>query len=714
MGVGKFYKNLRLKYQLMLLMLVIIVIPIVVISSVVYVLSKNEIVSQIESSLKEQSSIITQNISNVNYFNKEKLKGDLNIIRDMMNAKGSPEISVDNNLILAGKGQTQYEKDDNGKILNVKVAEGEKYILNNNFEICDKIFSLTGDTCSIFQLKDFAGENKDDAASIGWNAKQAFYRISTNVEKQDGSRALGTIIGRDAFNELLNSESYYGNVSVSGTGYLAIYEPIKDLNGKIVGALAIGAKEQDILDTTKTALASRVIGKNGYVWIVDENGLFVLSKKRGMDGENVLNYSEGGANFKNILDMSKTMNEGEIAMVNYKFKDKDEPYQNDKKAAIVYQPDRKWTIGASIPTSDYAGNLNRLLYIIIGISLASLAFGFIVVSFFSNYFVNLFVTLERQFNSIDQGDLNIRIDKSLVDNNSEIGKLARSFYKMVDSLKAIITTIKSNISTTAASAEQLSTSAQQVNASMQQFSSTIEVVAKGASRVSSGAQEVQEISSKTSESAEKGGRSTQTVKDKMSSINVTTKEGADKMKILGERSNKISDIVNTISGISEQTNLLALNAAIEAARAGEAGRGFAVVADEVRKLAEESRTATEQIAVLIEDIKKEIISSVETMDRNYVQVTEGNQSIQEALKSFETIPVLVDNVSQSLTKMVASAEENATGANLLNSSVQQVTSAMQQVSSAAQQLSANAEELSRLSNRFKVDSGAASPAPAAN
>ncbi len=200
----------------------------------------------------------------------------------------------------------------------------------------------------------------------------------------------------------------------------------------------------------------------------------------------------------------------------------------------------------------------------------------------------------------------------------------------------------------------------------------------------------------------------------MSSINVTTKEGADKMKILGERSNKISDIVNTISGISEQTNLLALNAAIEAARAGEAGRGFAVVADEVRKLAEESRTATEQIAVLIEDIKKEIISSVETMDRNYVQVTEGNQSIQEALKSFETIPVLVDNVSQSLTKMVASAEENATGANLLNSSVQQVTSAMQQVSSAAQQLSANAEELSRLSNRFKVDSGAAPPAPAAN
>ena len=111
-----------------------------------------------------------------------------------------------------------------------------------------------------------------------------------------------------------------------------------------------------------------------------------------------------------------------------------------------------------------------------------------------------------------------------------------------------------------------------------------------------------------------------------------------KISALGEKSKEIGNIVDTINQISEQTNLLALNAAIEAARAGEAGRGFAVVADEVRKLAEESGNATQQISNLIKSIRDEIDGAVKSMSENTAQVEEGSKGVSEAVKAFEILP----------------------------------------------------------------------------
>jgi methyl-accepting chemotaxis protein len=237
---------------------------------------------------------------------------------------------------------------------------------------------------------------------------------------------------------------------------------------------------------------------------------------------------------------------------------------------------------------------------------------------------------------------------------------------------------------------------------MQQYSSTIQEVAQGAMSVSKSAADAQKASLKTQEIAIIGSKATQSVSEKMATISMTTKDGAIKIKALGDKSKKISNIVETINNISEQTNLLALNAAIEAARAGEAGRGFAVVADEVRKLAEESGKATEKITELISEIQNDIQVSVKSMDESSLQVEQGTESIVESLKSFEVIPSLVSGVNKSLSIMTASSEQNAVGSDALASSVQEITSAMQQVSGSAQQLSAQAEELRALVSKFKT------------
>jgi methyl-accepting chemotaxis protein len=315
--------------------------------------------------------------------------------------------------------------------------------------------------------------------------------------------------------------------------------------------------------------------------------------------------------------------------------------------------------------------------------------------------------LEEASSKMADGDLTVKIDHDITTSKDEVGSLASSFSVMLENLRSLVFNISQNASISASSAQELSASSEEVNSSMQQVASTIQEVAKGAQTVSKGTSDAQDASKRTSESAKAGSSSAVLVHENMLTISTSTKEGAEKIKALGSKSVEIGKIVETIKGISEQTNLLALNAAIEAARAGEAGRGFAVVADEVRKLAEESGKASGQIADLINSIQKEITDAVTTMDKNTNQVDAGSKSVEEALKAFDVIPQLVDTTNKVLSEIAAIAEENAAASEEVSSSSQQVTSAMQQVSSSAQQLSTSAEELQRMVSKFKIDNTAA-------
>jgi methyl-accepting chemotaxis protein len=163
---------------------------------------------------------------------------------------------------------------------------------------------------------------------------------------------------------------------------------------------------------------------------------------------------------------------------------------------------------------------------------------------------------------------------------------------------------------------------------------------------------------------------------------------------LGERSVQIGQIVDTISGIAGQTNLLALNAAIEAARAGEQGRGFAVVADEVRKLAEQSQDATKQIADLIQEIQGETDKAVVAMNQGTHEVKVGTEVVSVAGQAFGEITLLITQVSDQIQDISAAIQQVTSGSQLIVSSVQDIDGISKKVAEEAETVSAATEEQS--------------------
>ncbi|KXG10660.1 Methyl-accepting chemotaxis protein McpA [Anoxybacillus sp. P3H1B] len=319
--------------------------------------------------------------------------------------------------------------------------------------------------------------------------------------------------------------------------------------------------------------------------------------------------------------------------------------------------------------------------------------------------------LSQAAKRIASGDL--AGDKILVKNKDEIGELAASFNEMAGNLREVIQQVASNAEQVAASSEQLTASAEQTSKATEQITATMQEVALGAEKqvqgveetletvqemsngihhVAQRAQNVAEIAGDASQRALEGSDTVRTAVEQMNSINETVTSLANVIKGLGERSTQIGQIIEVITGIAEQTNLLALNAAIEAARAGEQGRGFAVVADEVRKLAEQSAQSAQQISALIAGIQQETNAAVQSMEKATAETGNGIDVIRAAGLSFKQIKDAVQEVAGNIQEVSASVQQMSAGAEQIVQSIQQMNKLAETSASGTQEVSAAAEE----------------------
>ena len=321
--------------------------------------------------------------------------------------------------------------------------------------------------------------------------------------------------------------------------------------------------------------------------------------------------------------------------------------------------------------------------------------------------------LATQADKLAEGDLTVEISGDSAD---EVGKLARSFKRMALNLNKTVTGIGQISSQVAAASTQLQATAEHIATGVEKVASQTNTVATASEEMSATSTDiarnctlVADAVKKTTESAHIGVNVVQETITGMGTIADRVRQTATTIAALGARSDQIGEIVGTIEDIADQTNLLALNAAIEAARAGEQGRGFAVVADEVRALAERTTKATREIGEMIKAIQRDTGEAVNAMEEGVREVEKGAKSSQSSGHALADILDRINDVSIQINQISTAAEEQTATTSQVASNLQQVTEVVHQTARdseetavAAGQLSRQAHDMQALVKQFKI------------
>ncbi len=471
---------------------------------------------------------------------------------------------------------------------------------------------------------------------------------------------------RDYFKEIIinKKDLYIGDPVLStktGDSIVVIAQAVKDYDERTIGLLAGVLK----LDTISEIIKTLTIGKAGYAWILDKNGTVIAHPNNEYVMEmNILKSSELG--FAGLEELGQKTTKGENGIGEYIIPDGSKKY-------MFYSPISNsggWSFGVNIPEEqllETSNEIMKILVTIISCILLIIIFISVVIARSIAFPIN---TVKDAIVGVAEGDLVLshiseKERKKINNRNDEIGEMGRSTENMLGNLIGIVKNVRAAADQVLSGSEEISTSAQRISqGSAEQASSAEEVSAS-----------IEEMNSIITQNAENSGN-TEMIAQKTANDAV---EGGVAVETSVNAIKDITEKINIIGEIARQTNLLALNAAIEAARAGEAGKGFAVVASEVRKLAERSQKAANEIA----EVSKTTVGT--------------------SIKAGEIIQKIVPDIRKTaeLIKEITSAsKEQSSGAGQITSAMIQLDNVIQNNASASEEMASMAEELSGQSRQL--------------
>ena len=548
-------------------------------------------------------------------------------------------------------------------------------VLNNNFDEVDEFKQMSGGVATVFV------RSGDD-----------FIRISTSLTKQDGNRAIGTVLDRQgpAYQRVVGGQTYIGRAVLFDRSYMTQYSPVRDSGGKVIAVLFIGFDYTDAQNAQFENLKRFRIGQTGSLALLDEQKHWLVAPA----GVQALDQS-----VPVMLDLAKPPGKGRF------WSDKNEDFYS---VSVPFEGG-PWAVVASMPKAEIRAVTWAVgIRLVIGSVLAMLlAVGATVWLLRSK--LQPLSDLVSQAEALGAGDLSARLS---VSSHDEIGQLARSFNQMGEALSTMVSHIRNAAEEVNSRAQALSGLSGGAYEGMEQQSGEITSMAGAVEEFSATSLNIADNMGNTERLAQENAQQTrigrtsmQEASSSLEHIATALNSTATVINTLGQRSQEIGGIVGVITSIAEQTNLLALNAAIEAARAGEQGRGFAVVADEVRNLASRTREATDEISGMIQSIQKETGNAISTMEQGNALMQEGLSRNADVASALARIDEQSRSAGQQFAAITTATQEQSSTATLLSSNLQSIALANSEQREVVSNLAITAKELETLaaSLRHEVD-----------
>ena len=784
-----FFSNLKVGTKILVICLLLAIIPTLLLGVVAYTSSSGVINDQTQTLLETQVQDMKGWTNDVYKLTRNKVNSDLNVAKQNFYSKGTPQIINDQ--------------------MTLVDSNGDKYVVNDNFEIVDKVQSMVGGAATVFQVY-----NNSYAA-----------RISTNVLDSNGQRAVGTHLTDNVYEVAVEQgKTYYGYRDLFGKNYVTAYEPILDPQGKIIGVLFVGTEEGQTLDVIKKSIRETRVGTHGYMYVIDSTGNVLVHPA--LEGQNLADRDYIQEMFRN--------KEGAV------------PHEVSGTQVIdayTYYEPLDWYIVSRAELSDFGGPIDTIRNTIVALVIASMVGGAAVAVLFGrsiseplqqvvlmikelkNGHLSPRLNLKRKdeigvmsatmdefaddlqtnvvgdikkiangeyiesfsapvddqdeirpalrmmVDSLDHlhketikltdaaraGDLSVRGDErafrggyrmiiagfnktleTITEPVNEAMRLARfyasgdltarfderipvagEFVAYRDALNTIgielqrlmklineelyegisvLSTASSEILTVTT---QLSSASSQTATTVNETSDTVESVRTKADLMN---QKTKEVSEKAMNALNVSGDGQKSIEEILEGMNNIQRQmdmiGMNVIK-LSEQSQAIGEIIATVTDISEQSNLLAVNASIEAAKAGEFGKGFAVVAHEIHNLAEQSKQATTNVRTILTDIQRGVSSTVVSTERGTKSVADAARLTSDAREAIEVLTRSTADFSRQAIEITSSIHEQAAGMDQISLAMEKIRDAAQKNLEITQTVEKTAEDLHELGLRLK-------------
>ncbi len=731
--------QLTLKHKIIWLAVLAAALPVLVMSLLILT-QKQKLMTNIVNDMNliskndtgQIAELVHQMCNMANRRTEQRLREHVEAAWTELEAQGP--IAFDTNQI-TWAARNQFTQQATNVSLPLMMLGQTRLTPNTDFQVqspvVDVVTKFAQCYCTIFQRMNEEGD---------------MLRVATTVPGSDGQRAIGTFIAHHntqgeetpVLAAVLKGETYIGRARVLDQWHAAAYEPIWDspARKRVVGMLYVGFNLDKVNQELREAILSIVVGKTGYVYVLggkgEQRGRYIISKDGERDGADIWDSKDPDGNYfiQKIIAKGLETTNGSIAYERYPWQNKGESALRMKVAAVTYFPAWDWVIGAGMYEDDYHSVLVQLDAVVDHILLVGPLGGIIVMLLAIGMALLIGTAIAKPINKI------IGVAKVIAKGNlaeagqaieamqpamqkktkDEPSQLFTAISSMTQRLASLVGQVQRSSVQLVSTATEIAAASHQQEASVTEFGASTTEVTAAVKEISATSQElvrtmqdVKTVSAETEGLADTGRAGLTGMEGSMRQLAEATTAISTRLAVINEKANAINSMVTTITKVADQTNLLSLNAAIEAEKAGEYGLGFSVVAREIRRLADQTAVASLEIDQTVREMQTSVTAGVMEMDKFTVEVTQGVGAVSEIGvqmgRIIEQVKVLTprfESVNEGMQAQSSGARQISEAMVQLSEGAHQTRESLRQFNEATEQLKEAARGLQQEAAQFKV------------